>query len=338
MAAKSILLIGGAGYLGTVITDSLLNAGYKVTCLDNFLFDNNNQIVPYLLNPNYRFVHGDMSNNDDLGRALHGVTDVVLLAGLVGDPITKNYPDVGHKINNLDTVKCIDLLNNRGLESLIFISSCSNYGLQPRGKLATETSELKPASLYAKAKIEMEEYIMSLKGRVDYVPTVLRFATAFGLSPRMRFDLTVNELVYGSIVKKELLIFNPGAWRPYCHVKDFARVIDIVINANRDKKSFEVFNAGGDINNYTKQGLVDMILNYLPDTKITVQDKTADPRDYCVDFTKIKTLLNFEPRYTVNDGIVEILNAFDQHIYARSELEIALNPNAYGNIKLKTVE
>lgn len=330
MTSPHILLVGGAGYIGTAITPSLLSNGYKVTCLDNFVMKNNFAIGGFLSNSNYRFVYGDMGNQQELALALEGVTDVVILGGLVSDLLTKKYPEQAYNINNIATMRCIDMLNNRGLSHVIFISSCSNYGVQDNGRLATEDAELKPTSLYAQSKIEIEQYILSLKGRVDYCPTILRFATAFGLSPRMRLDLTINEFVYQGLTKKELLIFNPDAWRPYCHVQDFARLIDLVVKADSDQVCFETFNAGGVINNYTKQGIVDKILEYIPDVNVKCWEHVTDPRDYRVDFSKVAQQLGFVPEYTVDDGIKEIISAVNNHIF-----DLAVNmPRFHNNIEI----
>lgn len=330
MRNRSILLVGGAGYIGSAITDHLLRAGHRVTCLDNFLVGNNHTVVPYLSNPNYRFVYGDMGNYQDMVHALKGIEDVVILAGMVGDPITKKYPELSYNINNAATMRCIQALNKRGLEHVIFVSSCSNYGVSAQDQLATEDSELKPTSLYAQSKIEIEKYIISLRGKVDYAPTILRFATAFGISPRMRFDLTINEFVYDGYTKKELLIFNPEAWRPYCHVADFARVVNLVLQADIEV-AFEVFNAGGEDNNCTKQMLVDQIKKHIPDLNIKCWEHVTDPRDYRVSFDKIQSALGFYPAYSIGEGICELLQAIKSHIYD----PVATDRDCYGNYDIK---
>jgi len=331
MKYKSVLLIGGAGYVGSVITDSLLATGCRVTCLDLLLYQNNQCVVPYLLNPNYKFIYGDMCNPLTLHRALDGITDVILLAGLVSDSITKQYPRESEAINTIGTLTCIDQLNRRGLDHVIFTSSCSNYGILEENQIATEEFVLTPTSAYAQSKITVEQHLLSLKGKVDYTPTILRFATAFGLSPRLRLDLTINEFAYSAEIGKEIIVFNPQAWRPYCHVKDFARLIEIVLDAPHYKVAFEVFNAGGDINNYTKQSIVNTIVAEVPTATIQYRDQTTDPRNYRIDFTKVKTVLGFEPRFTVAEGIQEIVNAMRNHIYDN----IDPTSNLYGNYKVK---
>ncbi|HDL00908.1 MAG TPA: NAD(P)-dependent oxidoreductase [candidate division Zixibacteria bacterium] len=324
---KNILLIGGAGYVGTVVTSHFLKKGYKVTVVDNFVYDNQFAIQPYFGDPDYQFFYGDINNNKVLEKASKGITDVIILAGLVGDPITKKYPEESRKINKEGVQNVIDFFNGRGLDKLVFISTCSNYGLIKDGELADEDFELNPLSLYAKAKVANEKYLLNKKGQVDYTGIVFRFATAFGLSPRMRFDLSVSEFVRDVFFGEELLVYDEHTWRPYCHVRDFARLLDLAIHAEKDKVDFEVFNAGGDVNNFTKKMIVDEILKEIPDGKIKYGENGSDPRNYKVSFSKVKNVLGFEPNFTVQDGIKELVEALKLGLYSDS----MQNKNKYGN-------
>ncbi|MDP1725450.1 MAG: NAD(P)-dependent oxidoreductase [Bacteroidota bacterium] len=328
---KKVLLIGGAGYVGTSVTSHFLKNGYKVNVLDNFIYDNQFSIQPYLGDPDYNFYFGEIGNTHDLNRASNGVTDVIVLAGLVGDPITKKYPTESEEINNKGVKKCIDFFNGKGIDKLIFISTCSNYGLINENELADEEFELNPLSLYAKAKVDNELYLLSKKGKVDYAGVILRFSTAFGLSPRMRFDLTISEFTRDLFFDQELLVFDEHTWRPYCHVRDFARLLDIVINADKAKVDFEVFNAGGDINNFTKKMIIDEILNVIPNGKVKYGKQGSDPRNYKVSFEKVKSKLGFEPNFLVSDGIKELVNALEIGVYSDS-LE---NKDKYGNFIIR---
>lgn len=329
--SKSILVIGGAGYVGTVVVANFLRNGYFVTCLDSFFYENNHCVIPFLSNPLFRFVYGDFRKAEVLDDALLDVTDVVILAGLVGDPITKKYPVLSHSINNIGMVQCIDRLNGRGLERVIFISTCSNYGILPFDVFADEQAVLNPVSLYADAKVAVEHYLLDSKRGFDFSPSVLRFATAFGLSPRMRFDLTINEFVLTLASGRELLIFDPQTWRPYCHVQDFARLIEIVLTAPIEKVAFEVFNAGGNDNNHTKQDLVNVLTELIPGAKVRYQAAGADPRNYRVNFAKARDTLGFEPRYSVVDGMVELLKSIDQMVFDR----VDQLSNFYGNYSIE---
>lgn len=312
---RKVLIVGGAGYIGTVLTDDFLNRGYQVRSIDNFSFQNNHCVLPYLGRSGFSFRYGDMCDTEFIESALDGMSDVVILAGLVGDPITKKYPEIAHKINDLGVRGVIDSCNGKGIDRVIFVSTCSNYGLIKEGELADEEFELNPLSLYAQSKVAAEKYLLQLKGQVDYQSTVLRFATAFGLSPRMRFDLTVNEFTRSLALGKELLVYDAHTWRPYCHVRDFANLIAKVIEANDETVAFEVFNAGGDINNYRKEGIVDLILEKVPHGRVKYQEHGGDPRNYRVNFGKVRKRLDFEPQYSVEDGINEVLEAIENKAF-----------------------
>ena len=315
---KKIVIVGGAGYIGTVLTEHFLTLGHQVISIDKFLYQNNFSIHSYVGNPNYKFYYGDMNNDSFTTEILHHATDVIILAGLVGDPITKKYPEIAHQINDIGIKKFIDNCNNKRLDRVVFVSTCSNYGIIKENELADENFDLKPLSLYAKSKVEIENYILNLKGSVDYNPTILRFATAFGLSPRMRFDLTVSDFVKNLMSGTELIVYDAETWRPYCHVKDFAYLISTVLDAKVKKISFETFNAGGDINNFTKKGIVDLILSKIPNAKVKYQDHGVDPRNYRVNFAKVKKALKFEPKFSVNDGIDELISAIKNNIFENS--------------------
>ena len=157
------------------------------------------------------------------------------------------------------------------------------------------------------------------------------FATAFGLSNRMRFDLTVNEFTKSLFLGEELLVYDPDTWRPYCHVLDFARLINNIINQPKEKVDFEIFNAGGDENNFTKRGIVDLISSHINNARIKFQDHGPDPRNYRVNFEKLKNELGFEPKYSVEDGILEILSSLKGNVFSSFFDE----KHRFGNYKVK---
>jgi nucleoside-diphosphate-sugar epimerase len=327
---RHVLIIGGAGYIGGALTSGLLEKGIQVRALDQLTYNHGAAISSFLLDQNYSFVRGDMGNKADLEVALDGITDVVILAGLVGDPITKKFPDEAHDINDVALKACINNLNGRGLNKVIFISTCSNYGLIEDDVLADENFELSPLSLYAKSKVAAEQYLLSLKGHTDYHPTILRFATAFGLAPRMRFDLTINEFTREVAAGNELVVYDAHTWRPYCHIRDFARLIGRVLEFPVELVSFEVFNAGGDENNHTKQSIVDLILERIPEANVTYKANSSDPRNYRVDFEKVRSILHFEPAFSIADGIDEILWAMRAGLLE----DVGARSDFYGNYAL----
>jgi nucleoside-diphosphate-sugar epimerase len=328
--ARTVLLVGGAGYIGTVISRDLLDAGYKVRCLDRLLYDNDVAIASLFSEPDYQFIYGDHCDAASVEGGLEGVTDVIILSGLVGDPITKSYPEAAGRINDVGMLALIDLLNGRGLNRVVFISTCSNYGMVVGNELAHEEFELKPLSLYAEAKVAMEQALLSRAGEVDYHPTALRFATAFGLSPRMRFDLSVSEFTREVFVGNELVVYDADTWRPYCHIRDFSRAIRRVLELSVERSAGEVFNAGGDVNNYTKRMIVEEILKQIPDGKVAYQQHGSDPRNYRVDFGKIRERLLFEPVHTVPDGIRELREAMAHNMFVK----IGHRRNFHGNYEI----
>jgi nucleoside-diphosphate-sugar epimerase len=327
---RKVLLIGGAGYIGSVMTGYLLDKGWEVRCFDQLIYENHICVSFYWGHPKYEFVFGDLTNPEQLKLALEGIDSIVILAGLVGDPITKKYPERSQAINLDGVLKMVHSLNGRGLDRIIFVSTCSNYGLIRSRETADESHELNPLSLYAKAKVAVEQDLISLKGQVDYHATILRFATAFGLSPRMRFDLTVNQFTREMFLGNELLVYDAKTWRPYCHVLDFSRVIDKVLRAPEEKISFEVFNVGGECNNFNKQSIIDEIMKHFPSALVKYKEKGSDPRNYKVNFSKIKNILGFEPKHTVPDGISELIGALKQNIFFRVEEQ----PNFYHNLEI----
>ncbi|MFY7669018.1 MAG: NAD-dependent epimerase/dehydratase family protein [Crocinitomicaceae bacterium] len=324
---NKVLLIGGAGYVGNVIAEYLLNHNYQVLVYDNFIYDHNFANEHLIDKSNYKFINGDIRNLSTLNDLILDIDSVVILAGLVGDPITKKYPELSHGINLNGIQYCIDYFDDKPIKNLIFVSTCSNYGLIKENELADELFQLNPLSLYAEAKVEAEKYLLNKKDKVNYAATVLRFATAFGLSSRMRFDLSISEFVKELYLGKELLVFDENTWRPYCHVKDFARLIKLVIEANKEKVNFEVFNAGGDKNNYTKKMLIDQILEYIPNGKVRYTKNSPDPRNYRVSFEKVKETLGFEPNFSVRDGIYELVEAFKDGQFS----DVESNSLFYGN-------
>ncbi|MDB4177198.1 NAD(P)-dependent oxidoreductase [Schleiferiaceae bacterium] len=328
---RTILLIGGAGYVGTVLTDHFLSQGFSVRVIDNFTYENQFAVASFIGNSNYSIHYGDMTIEDELDRVCDESLDyVVLLAGLVGDPITKKYPDLHQKVNVDGIKKVIDYFDDKSIQKLLFISTCSNYGLIETGELADENFDLKPLSLYAEAKVDAEKYILSKKNKVAYSATILRFATAFGLSPRMRFDLTVSEFARTLYFNKTLKVFDENTWRPYCHVRDFARLINIVLDAERRKVDFEVFNAGGEGNNFTKQMIVDAILSQIPQGRVEYSGSGSDPRNYKVSFKKVFDRLGFTPAYSVEDGIIELIKALKMGLYSDN-----LDDLGFGNYIIK---
>ena len=306
---RHVLVIGGAGYIGSVLTRKLLDHGYCVRVLDVLLYDNAEAISQLLDRPGFTFQRGDFCRESDLNATMEGITDVVLLAALVGDPVCRKFPDLARRINETGTLALVDRLNRFDLERFVFMSTCSNYGLRRDDTPATEESDLHPQSLYAETKVRVEKHILDRVGQLNFSATILRSATAYGLSPRMRFDLTVNEFTRELALGHELLVYDADTWRPYCHVDDISSAVLKVLEYDASKVRGQVFNVGNDAENYTKQMIIDLICALLPDSKIQYRTGAVDPRNYRVDFGKIISTLGFRSIHTVAQFAPELIEA-----------------------------
>jgi len=314
---KNILVTGGAGYVGSGLLRDLLSKGYSVTCLDNLTFGGES-LLSILYNKNFTFYNCDINDKDKLDRIfLENKFDAVIhLAAIVGDPACKLYPDLANKTNWISSKWLLEKSRNSGVSKFIFASTCSNYGKTDDSEAyLDENSKLAPVSLYAELKVKFEKYMLNEMNKVDgFSVTSLRFSTVYGLSPRMRFDLTVNEFTKDLALGKELIVFGEQFWRPYCHVKDFSNAFIAILDAPKNKVSNQVFNVGDTNENYTKKMLINEIQKVLPDSKIKYVKKNEDPRDYRVNCDKIKKELGFEISMTVPDGIMEIKRAIQESL------------------------
>ncbi|MFN8113677.1 MAG: NAD(P)-dependent oxidoreductase [Solirubrobacterales bacterium] len=308
---RTVLVVGGAGYVGNVLVRRLLDAGHAVKVLDRLIFDHGAAIAPLLEHPGFELVLGDLRDPERIETALSGATDVALLAGLVGDPITKTYPELSNSINLDGCTRLIESLNGRGIDRFVFTSTCSNYGLRTSSEPATEESELAPVSLYAEHKVEIERRILAAAASgVDYTPTVLRISTAYGLSPRMRFDLTISEFTYTLAAGEELIVYDADTWRPYCHVSDISKAVMTVLDAAPDLVAGEVFNVGHSDENYTKRMVVDVVQEAIGGAgKVSFEEGGRDPRNYRVSFEKIRETLGYEPDFRVPVSVAAVAEA-----------------------------
>ena len=301
-----VLVTGGAGYIGSVLTRQLLSKGYRVRVLDILNFGGES-LLGIINDPNFEFQRGDVRVKKDIEHAVKDVDAVVHLAAIVGDPACAKDPDVARETNLEASINLFNTcVKSKNIKKFIFASTCSNYGKMKHNEVVTEDSPLKPVSHYAKLKVSFEKYLLDSKNRSDFIPTSLRFATVYGISPRMRFDLTVNEFTKDAALGRELIIFGEQFWRPYCHVEDLARSCILVLKSSSEKVDHQVFGVGDTNENYQKKMLADEILRVLPETRIKYVHKEEDPRDYKVDFARIKNDLGFKITKTVPMGIKEI--------------------------------
>lgn len=306
---KKVLVTGGAGYIGSVLVRLLIEKGYNVRVLDNLSFGGESSID--LLNDyRFEFQKGDVRKENDLKKALKDIDYVAHLASIVGDPACSKFPEEARKINLEGSKSLYKLANEAGVEKFVFASTCSNYGkMDDPDAYVNEESKLAPISLYAQTKVDVEKYLLSRPKSNTCMPTSLRFSTVYGLSPRPRFDLTVNEFTRELALGRELVIFGEQFWRPYCHVTDLSRSVIEVFEAPAETVAFEVFNVGDTDENYQKEMIVQEILKVIPDGSIKYVVRDEDPRDYRVSFEKIKTQLDFNITKRVPDGINSINKA-----------------------------
>jgi len=322
---KKILITGGAGYIGSVLTGLLLRSGFKVRVIDNLTFGGES-LLCYLSHPDFEFVHGDICNSDDISIALDGITGVVHLAAIVGDPACKKNSELATNVNKTAAEMLCNMAIESGVERFVFVSTCSNYGkMDDSNSYVDENSSLNPVSLYAELKVSFENYLIKNKSEnftsENFTPVCLRFATAYGLSPRPRFDLTVNEFCRELYLGRELEVYGEQFWRPYCHTRDLANACRLALMVSKDKVAYQTFNVGSSNENYTKKDLVDLILNKLPHRKdnVTYVAKKEDPRDYRVNCDKIKRALKFIPVYNIQDGIEEVIKAMKNGVISNPD-------------------
>jgi nucleoside-diphosphate-sugar epimerase len=304
---NSILVSGGAGYIGSVLVRLLLEGGYKVRVLDSLKFGGE-PIVDLLNNDNFEFIKGDVRNPDDVRKAVEGIDYAAHLASIVGDPACAKEPDLARSTNYDGSVNFYNICNEMGVKRFVFASTCSNYGkMDDPNSCVVETSTLAPVSLYAETKVQTEQFLLSQPHTNICKPICLRFSTVYGISSRTRFDLTVNEFTKELALGRELVIFGEQFWRPYCHVIDLARAVVAVMEAEESKVAFDVFNVGDTSENYQKQMLVDEIKKFIPDASVKYVSKNEDPRNYRVAFDKIQNAIGFKITKTVPEGIKQII-------------------------------
>jgi nucleoside-diphosphate-sugar epimerase len=314
MTDRHILITGGAGYIGSLLTSELLRLNYRVTVLDSLLFGGES-LVPFLHHPNFHFVKADVTEKRAVKDAVKDnwqkPDSVIHLAAIVGFPACQAVgKQVAWKYNVEATKMVFEQAADLGVERFVFASTYSNYGLSPEGKPVTEESPLTPQSLYAETKIAAEEYLLLQKG-APTTPLLFRFATLYGISPRTRFDLIVNQFVLEAFTKRELIIYQRGYSRSFVHIRDVARGVIMGLDAEQSKIRGQVFNLGTENGNYSKDDIVRLVRKRLPETVVEYKDLTfgGDMRDITVSFAKIKNVLGFDTTLDVDDGIRELLFA-----------------------------
>ena len=323
---RTVLIVGGAGYIGSVLSRLLLREGWNVKVLDKLLYSDRS--VADIQHKRFTLIPGDATNIDDIVQALEGVDAVVYLAELVGDPACSLAPQTALKTNYLSVTSMAHVCSHLNINRFIYTSSCSVYGASSNPEdLLNETSALQPVSLYARMKTLVEQSILSVCNlpNPEFSPTILRLATVFGNSYRPRFDLVVNTFVKNAIQKGEIQVFGGNQWRPNVHVKDVCQAIIRSLYAPLDKVRAQCFNVGSEKNNHTINELADFAKDVFPDLNVKKEAGAVDQRNYRVCFDKIEKVLDYKAEYSVLDGMQELKEAYQQ------ENQINLNDPLYNN-------
>lgn len=315
---RTVVVTGGAGYVGSPLVNVLLQNDFKVIVIDK-LVSGGESLLSVWHHPKFIFYKIDITKPDNLEIVFkkHKINAIVHLAAIVGDPACAKNPDLAKQVNEIASINLLELALNHNVERFIFASTCSNYGkMADPSTYINERSPLAPVSLYAKLKVNFENTLIDQSPRNNiFCPTALRFATVYGISPRMRFDLTVNEFAKELALERELEVFGEQFWRPYCHVSDFSRAMLLSLTAEKEKVTHNVFNVGDTQENYTKYMIVEEIQKRLPDANVKYVRKSEDPRDYRVSFEKIQRELGFQITKTVPNGITEIIESIQNNIF-----------------------
>jgi nucleoside-diphosphate-sugar epimerase len=310
-----VLVLGGAGYIGSHTVDLLLRNGYDVRVLDRLMYGPSS-LEHFHDNGKFSLIEGDATEISKLTAAMKDCSAVIHLAGLVGDPACAVNPEFTRHANIITTRMAREVAESMGVQRFIFASSCSVYGASD--KEVSETDALNPVSLYAQTKIDSEQELLSV-ARDDFFVTVLRFATVFGDSARPRFDLVVNLFSAQAMTDGVITVIGPNQWRPFIHVRDLARAIVTTLKAPTSVVQSQIFNVGDRRLNMTilqaAEEIRDTARKYRPDVEISVTENPQDRRNYVVSFDKIRRILGFEAETLMKDGVREIVERFAANAY-----------------------
>lgn len=296
---KSVFITGGAGYIGTTLIPLLLNRGYTVTVYDNLLFNNGDKLIPFITSNNFKFIKGDIRDKELLSKSIKNHDVVIHLAALVGFPICREMgEEESFNVNTNGTKIVVESMDKN--QYLLFGSTGSNYGEVL--DICTEETPLNPLSIYGKSKTKAEKIVLDRTNS-----TAFRFATAFGVSPRLRLDLLINDLTHKALTEGYAVIYESHFMRTFIHVRDIAKVFIFAID-NMDKMKNNVYNVGSDDMNFSKKEICEIIQKEVPSAYFNYADvgEDADKRNYKVSYNKISSL-GFKTEVTVLEGIKELI-------------------------------
>ena len=307
----TVLVVGGAGYIGSIVVRKLLKRGYRVRVLDSLVYGDS-ALAEVRRHPRFEFIEGDCRNMQDVVGAMTNAAAVIHLAAIVGDPACDCDHQTAREVNYAATRMMLEIAKGECVGRFIFASSCSVYGASE--EVMDETSAAIPISLYAETKIDSEAALLRAAAD-DFHPTILRFSTIFGLSPRPRFDLVVNLLAAKAKQEGVVTIYNGEQWRPFLHVADAAEAVIRVLEAPMEVVGGQIYNVGDDRLNHTLTDVADKILDQFPGTTVEHLEN-SDRRNYRVSFNKIRRQLGFTCSMMLTDGIKELKVALDKGLIA----------------------
>jgi nucleoside-diphosphate-sugar epimerase/sorbitol-specific phosphotransferase system component IIC len=325
---RNVLVIGGAGYIGSALLPKLLEKGYRVRILDLLLYGTE-PIAEYMDHPHLEVLQTDFRQIDKVVQAMRDIDAVIHLGGIVGDPACALDEELTIEINLMATRMIAEVAKGSGVGHFIFASTCSVYGASDQ--MLDERSELNPVSLYARSKIASEKVLLQMADD-RFAPVLLRFGTIYGLSGRTRFDLVINLLTAKAVIDREITIFGGDQWRPFVHVDDAARSILLVLETPLNLVRNQTFNVGSNEQNYTIRQVGEIIQSHAPQAKILLQGEDSDRRNYWVNFNKIRNSLGFVPAWTVEDGVEQVIHAI------QSGKVLDYTDARYSNVKFLTEE
>lgn len=303
-----IIVTGGAGYLGSVLVPMLLDEGYKINVIDRLYFGRES-LASYENNPNLTITEIDIAHHENIPKLFDGVETVIHLASISNDPSGDLDPNLTIQTNFLATMSLARRAKIEGVKKFIFISSCSVYGVKG-DTLLDEQSDVGPVTLYALTKLQSENELISLADS-KFAVTILRFATLFGYSPRMRFDLAINVMTKRALQKKNILQYGYGLqYRPFLHIKDASRSIITIIKEDASITNKQIFNVGSSNLNFMIKDLVPLINSIFPESKIEIVENNKDNRSYRVSFRKFERICGFKALYGIEHGVKEIEEVF----------------------------
>jgi nucleoside-diphosphate-sugar epimerase len=320
---QKILVVGGAGYLGSVLIRKLLAKGFRVKVMDILMFGRCS-IEELMSNDNFELVEEDMRNISSLAKALSDVTAVINLAAIVGDPACKNRPETAIETNYLANKALADACKYHQINRFVYASTCSVYGQMKSDEELTENSPLNPVSLYARSKIQSEEGLLSLEDD-NFSPTIMRMSTLYGLSPRMRFDLVVNTMTKTALFDNKISVHGGGKqWRPLLNVEDATESYIRCLEAPLANIKGQVFNVGSSKQNYQIIDIAKAVKHCIPKAELAVEGENRDQRNYLVSFDKIEERLDFRAKNGLEGSIRKIIKAINN-----GELKNVNDPKYY---------